>query len=96
MPRLRKVSGETAIKILCNKFGFEVSGRSGSHVRLSKMTPKGKVGTVVLLHSLNRAYLASCLRHFAQILLRRTSDTLGTLYAIAKFGGRCKNVGDKI
>jgi len=27
----------------------------------------------------NKAYLASCLRHFAQILLRRTSDTLGTL-----------------
>ena len=26
----------------------------------------------------NRAYLASCLRHFAQILPRRTSDTLGT------------------
>ena len=28
----------------------------------------------------NRAYLASF--HFAQIPLRRTSDTLGTLYAI--------------
>ena len=50
MPRFRKVSGETAIKILCNKFGFEISGRSGSHVRLSKMTPKGKVGTVVPMH----------------------------------------------
>lgn len=47
MPKLRKVSGETAVKILCNKFGFEISGRSGSHVRLSKMTPEGKVGTVV-------------------------------------------------
>jgi len=33
--------------------------------------------------SANRAYLASCLRHFAQILLRRSSDTLGTLYDIA-------------
>jgi hypothetical protein len=30
----------------------------------------------------NRAYLAPCLRHSAQILLRRTSDKLGTLYAI--------------
>jgi len=30
----------------------------------------------------NRAYLVPCLRHFAQILLRRTSDTLGTLYAM--------------
>ena len=50
MPRLRKVSGEKAVKILCNKFGFQISGRSGSHVRLSKMTSEGKVGTVVPMH----------------------------------------------
>ena len=50
MPRLRKVSGKNVLKVLCNKFDFEISGRSGSHVRLSKMTPKGKVGTVVPLH----------------------------------------------
>ena len=50
MPRLRKVSGKNVVKVLCNKFYFEISGRSGSHVRLSKMTPKGKVGTVVPLH----------------------------------------------
>ena len=30
----------------------------------------------------NRAYLAPCLRHFVQILLRRTSDTLGALSEI--------------
>ena len=30
----------------------------------------------------NRAYLASVLRTFCQILLRRTSDTFGTLNAI--------------
>ena len=29
---------------------FSISGRSGSHVRLSKMTPDGKVGTVVPMH----------------------------------------------
>ncbi len=50
MPRLRKVSGKNVVKVLCNKFDFEINGRSGSHVRLSKMTPKGKVGTVVPLH----------------------------------------------
>lgn len=50
MPELRKVSGETVVKILCNRFGFEMSGRSGSHVRLSKLTPDGKVGTVVPMH----------------------------------------------
>lgn len=50
MPRLRKVSGKNVVKVLCNKFDFEISGRSGSHVRLSKMTSKGKVGTVVPMH----------------------------------------------
>ncbi|MBI2667880.1 type II toxin-antitoxin system HicA family toxin [Candidatus Woesearchaeota archaeon] len=50
MPRLRKVSGKDCVKILCNKLGFEISGRSGSHVRLSKLTPQGKIGTVVPMH----------------------------------------------
>jgi len=50
LPKLRKVSGKTAINVLCNRFGFEISGRSGSHVRLSKITPEGKVGTVVPMH----------------------------------------------
>ena len=50
MPELRKVSGEKCVKILCNKLGFSISGRSGSHVRLSKQTPQGKVGTVVPIH----------------------------------------------
>lgn len=50
MPELRKVSGLKAIKILCNKFGFKISGRSGSHVRLSKETSERKVGTVIPNH----------------------------------------------
>ena len=50
MPHHRPVSGEETIRILCNKFGFSVSGQSGSHVRLSKMTDEGKIGTVVPLH----------------------------------------------
>ena len=50
MPKLRAVSGKTAVKILCNKFGFEISGRTGSHVRLSKVTSEGKIGTVVPMH----------------------------------------------
>jgi predicted RNA binding protein YcfA (HicA-like mRNA interferase family) len=37
-------------KLRNNKMGFEISGRSGSHVRLSKITPEGKVGTVVPMH----------------------------------------------
>ena len=43
---LRDISGKKAVKILCNKFEFQISGQSGSHVRLSKMTAEGKVGTV--------------------------------------------------
>lgn len=33
----------------------------------------------------NKAYLATCLRHFTQILLRRTSDTLKTLGEMAGY-----------
>lgn len=47
MPKLRKVSGHETVKILCNKFNFNISGRKGSHVRLSKETPEGKIGTVI-------------------------------------------------
>ncbi len=48
--RLKKLSGKEILKILCNKFGFTIDGRKGSHVRLSKMTEEGKVGTVVPMH----------------------------------------------
>jgi len=50
LPKLRKVSGEDVVKILCNKFDFQITGRRGGHVRLSKMTTEGKVGTVVPMH----------------------------------------------
>lgn len=50
MPHHKPVSGDLTIKILCNKFGFSISGKTGSHVRLSKMTTEGKVGTVVPDH----------------------------------------------
>jgi predicted RNA binding protein YcfA (HicA-like mRNA interferase family) len=50
VPGLKPTSGETVIKILSKNYGFVVSGQSGSHVRLSKATPDGKVGTVVPLH----------------------------------------------
>ncbi|HIJ07380.1 type II toxin-antitoxin system HicA family toxin [Methanocalculus sp.] len=39
------------IKILVKQYGFGISGQTGSHVRLSKMTLTGKIGTVVPLHS---------------------------------------------
>lgn len=50
MPKLRGISGEIVIKVLCNRFGFMVSGQAGSHVRLSKVTAQGKIGTVIPMH----------------------------------------------
>lgn len=47
---MKPVSGEKVVKILCREYGFEVSGQSGSHIRLSKQTPNGKIGTVVPNH----------------------------------------------
>ncbi len=47
---MKPVSGEKLVKILCREYGFEVSGQSGSHIRLSKQTPDGKTGTVVPNH----------------------------------------------
>jgi predicted RNA binding protein YcfA (HicA-like mRNA interferase family) len=50
MPTLRKISGKECLKILCNKFGFQIVRQRGSHVVLKKETPEGKVGTVVPMH----------------------------------------------
>ena len=50
MPGLKPTSSQKVVKILCNEFGFSISGRSESHVRLSKMAPEGTVGTVVPMH----------------------------------------------
>ena len=50
MAELRKISGEKLLKILCNKFCFQTTGRKGSHIRISKQTESGKIGTVVPMH----------------------------------------------
>ena len=46
----KPVSGERVINSHSKKYGFAVNGQSGSHVRLIKQTPEGKVGTIVPLH----------------------------------------------
>ena len=46
---LRKISGKECIKILCNRFGFEIIRQSGSHVILKKENGE-KIGTVVPNH----------------------------------------------
>ncbi len=50
MPELRKVSGHDSLKILCNKFGFQIKRQSGSHVIITKETSLGKIGTVIPMH----------------------------------------------
>jgi predicted RNA binding protein YcfA (HicA-like mRNA interferase family) len=50
LPKLKKISGKECVKILCNKFGFNIVRQKGSHIILKKETSKGKVGTVVPNH----------------------------------------------
>lgn len=49
MPKLKRISGEEAIKRL-EKLGFQRICQRGSHVVLKKQTSKGNVGCVVPLH----------------------------------------------
>jgi len=49
MPKLRRVSGQEAIRAL-ERLGFEQVRQRGSHVILKKQTPEGAVGCVVPLH----------------------------------------------
>jgi len=50
LSKLRKVSGKECVKVLCNKFGFEIIRQKGSHIILKKETKEGKIGTVVPNH----------------------------------------------
>ncbi|HIH39845.1 TPA: type II toxin-antitoxin system HicA family toxin [Candidatus Woesearchaeota archaeon] len=50
MLELKRISGKDCIKILCNKFGFQIARQRGSHVVLKKESSNGKIGTVVPAH----------------------------------------------
>ncbi len=50
MRKLKKISGQDCIKILCNKFDFYVVRQKGSHIILKKETQTGIIGTVVPNH----------------------------------------------
>jgi predicted RNA binding protein YcfA (HicA-like mRNA interferase family) len=49
MPRLRRVSGQEAVRAL-ERLGFVQVRRRGSHIVLKRQTPEGEVGCVVPLH----------------------------------------------
>ena len=49
MPRLARVSGREAIRVL-ERAGFKQARQQGSHVVLRKDTPEGATGCVVPLH----------------------------------------------
>lgn len=49
MPKLRRVSGQQAIRAL-ERLGFIQVRQRGSHVVMKKKTPMGDVGCVVPLH----------------------------------------------
>lgn len=50
MSKFKKISGKECVKILCNKFGFNIIRQSGSHIILKKQIKEGKIGTVVPNH----------------------------------------------
>jgi predicted RNA binding protein YcfA (HicA-like mRNA interferase family) len=50
LAQLRKLSGKDCVKILCNKFGFQIIRQSGSHCILKKKVLLDTIGTVVPLH----------------------------------------------
>jgi len=49
MPKLRRVSGQEAIRAL-ERLGFVQVRQRGSHTVLKKQTPEGEIGCVVPLH----------------------------------------------
>lgn len=50
MPRLRRVSGQQAIRAL-ERLGFVRARQRGSHVVLKRQSPEGEIGCVVPLHT---------------------------------------------
>ncbi len=50
MPKLRRVSGQEAIRAL-ERLGFVQVRQKGSHVILKRQTTEGQVGCVVPLHA---------------------------------------------
>jgi len=50
MSELKKISGKNCVKILCNKFNFEVIRQKGSHIILKKYINSKKIGTVIPNH----------------------------------------------
>ena len=50
MPKLRRVSGREAVRVL-ERLGFEQARQRGSHIVLKKQTQQGTIGCVVPLHS---------------------------------------------
>ena len=49
MPKLNRISGQAAIRML-EQLGFVQIRQKGSHVILKKHSPEGEVGCVVPLH----------------------------------------------
>jgi len=49
MPKLRRVSGQEAIRAL-KRLGFVQVRQRGSHAVLKKQTPEGEIGCAVPLH----------------------------------------------
>ncbi|MFH1126890.1 MAG: type II toxin-antitoxin system HicA family toxin [archaeon] len=67
MPKFKKISGKECIRILCNKFDFNVIRQKGSHIILSKNTPNGKIGTVIPNHKEIKIGTLKCILELAKV-----------------------------
>ena len=67
MSTLRKVSGRVCVRILCNRFGFSIRRRRGSHIMLVKETQQGAVGTVVPDHKELKLPTLKCILKLAKV-----------------------------
>ncbi len=62
MPKLRRLSGQTVIKILAG-FDFVIIGQRGSHVKLGRVTSGGRQTLTIPLHKeLDRGTLHAIFR----------------------------------
>ena len=68
MPKLRRISGKSLVKLLCDQ-GFSVVRQKGSHVRLTLKKGGGECAITVPLHDeMDRGTLKAIARPLGQYL----------------------------
>jgi len=50
MSKLPRISGQTVVKILCNRFGFKIENYKGSHITLINRAVRPAIRLIVPAH----------------------------------------------